>query len=508
MRSEIFSYLNSENQFYPTPTELVKQLVDNVSNEFCGTDVLNVLEPCAGDGAIVRMIKEEFKHKDLNIDCVEIEPVLYNSLKGQGFNMVGTDFLKFESRPIYDLIIMNPPFKRGAEFLLKAYKCLNGGGKVVCILNAESVLNRCTKDREMLETLIDKYGGVEFLGEAFAESEHKTGVKIAVVHLEKPIYENEFDLFGNVKDFILTDDEKVRAKLESQSETGELMSFDKVENAISIYRNCVKQMFDGIDTIKKVKDGVAYLQDEAKEFNIKTEYFIEVMLKNDEKDAKDKSVSIIRKMIWSYVIKFCDMDKYLFTKQRAGFYANLDKGSSALPFTKENVYQFFNNIFNQRDKLFSEGVADLFNEITSYYNGNDRWHEGWKTNKNWKINKKVIYPYGVKYEDWCMNSFSLGSYRFEQNWIDDLDRIVRHIKPINKIGDERDYFIKSCLDRHFDRVGRVRSGEKFNNVVETPYFRLKFYKKGTLHIEFLDRYVLDRLNQLGGQLRMELGYEE
>jgi 16S rRNA G1207 methylase RsmC len=44
-------------------------------------------------------------------------------------------------RQKYDVIVMNPPFNKGAKFLLKAYDCLNGSGQLVCLLNAETINN-------------------------------------------------------------------------------------------------------------------------------------------------------------------------------------------------------------------------------------------------------------------------------------------------------------------------------------------------------------------------------
>ena len=90
-----------------------------------------------------------------------------------------------------------------------------------------------------------------------------------------------------------------------------------------------------------------------KEFNIEPDEFIKIMLEKDQEEAKEKAIKTIRKMIWGFVLKFCQMDQYLFHKQQSDFYHKIEKGSVSLPFTKDNILQFFDNIFLQREKYFS-----------------------------------------------------------------------------------------------------------------------------------------------------------
>ena len=286
------------------------------------------------------------------------------------------------------------------------------------------------------------------------------------------------------------------------------MSFDKVDYAINVYRSSVQQIFKGIDTITSIKNSLKYLETEAKEFNIEPVEFIKIMFEKDQEDAKEKAIKTIRKMIWSFVLKFCKMDQYLFHKQQDDFYNKIEKGSVSLPFTKDNILQFFDNIYLQREKYFQAGLEDLFNEITSYHNGNTVHREGWKTNKNWKINKKIIVDWGVEFSDYSRYGYDsrYGDFRVGRNrqWIEDLDKIVRKIKPEDASG----LFVKDALRNRFQELGKVYIGEKYDNSCETPYFHLKFFKKGTLHIVFKDSEVLEQLNKLGSKLRRDLGYDD
>lgn len=489
--------INRDNQYYPTPIELIKYIL-NYDRKWVGNEI-NFLEPSAGDGAICREVKKHYENK-VTIHCIEIEKVLRDSLKGQGFKVVGDNFEEYHSIPFYDLIIMNPPFAKGAKFLLKAYGLLNGGGKIICILNAETIKNAYSSGRKQLINLIEKVNGdVRYKSNCFKDID----VEIAIVTLKKPLYETEFDMFGGIQSNVITEEEKIVEELKAEVESRGLIKFDELDRAISIYRHCVKQLFTGINVIDEIKNGLKHIDEETKEFNITTDDFMKIILENNKNDAKEKSIKVIRFMIWTYVTKYCKMDQYLFTKQKEEFRKMLDKGSSDLPFTRDNIRQFFNNIFLKRDEYFKQGVEDLFNKITSYHHGNNSHREGWKTNKNWKINKKIIVNWGISFSSYGDDRFSLSYSGLD--WMNDLDKIVRKIHGEGLV--DRGY-IKTELREKFSSLGKVRKGTSYDNTCETPFFHIKFYKKGSLHITFRDDNILNKLNMMGAQLRRDLGYDD
>jgi hypothetical protein len=61
--------IKQETQFFATSPELSDKLVEYAGIEFCH----DILEPSAGDGAIVKAINRVFKHKI--VDCVEMMPL-------------------------------------------------------------------------------------------------------------------------------------------------------------------------------------------------------------------------------------------------------------------------------------------------------------------------------------------------------------------------------------------------------------------------------------------------
>jgi Methyltransferase small domain len=79
---------------------------------------VRILEPSAGQGAIVDGIKAAMQELsrcddeaiDYTLDLVEIDPLQCRILNYKGYEVQETDFLTYQPRKSYDLIIMNPPF--------------------------------------------------------------------------------------------------------------------------------------------------------------------------------------------------------------------------------------------------------------------------------------------------------------------------------------------------------------------------------------------------------------
>jgi len=88
-----------------------------------------VLEPSAGIGNIADQIK---KFVD-NVDVCEQMYSYQELLTLKGFNVVGSDFLKYENNNYYDCIIANPPFSQEQEHIKHAYDLLKVGGKLIAI---------------------------------------------------------------------------------------------------------------------------------------------------------------------------------------------------------------------------------------------------------------------------------------------------------------------------------------------------------------------------------------
>ncbi len=141
--------------YFPTPPALVARLIE-IADLRPG---MQVLEPSAGQGAIALCIPD-----GIAIDCVELQEKHADGLRALGcFRSVVTgDFLAMTPKPIYDRVIMNPPFTKRADVkhVLHAAEFVAPGGSLIAIMAAGVKYRQdmlTTKFRELL----DEYGRVE-----------------------------------------------------------------------------------------------------------------------------------------------------------------------------------------------------------------------------------------------------------------------------------------------------------------------------------------------------------
>jgi predicted RNA methylase len=170
---ELMASLKRVPNFFPTPRKLVERMVQEVSLE----PGLHVLEPSAGKGDIAKAVLAA----GCRVDCVEFNFTLAEYLRKLGLETRCANFLEVEPQAIYDRVLMNPPFERGAdmEHILHAHKFLKPGGRLVAIA--------CSTSGEKLQTWVDERGGfVEPLpAGTFAASERPTQVNTCLIVAEK-----------------------------------------------------------------------------------------------------------------------------------------------------------------------------------------------------------------------------------------------------------------------------------------------------------------------------------
>jgi predicted RNA methylase len=193
--------LESKLQEYFTNNTLAEYILTKSSIK-SNTSKINVLEPTAGDGALVRPILK--LGKDATVDMVEID--LNNrsklkelvslspaslSLKEQG------NFLKYLPSQRYDYIFMNPPFHlRKSEnallkkdvydydFVKRAFALLKVGGQLIAITSKKWTFTDDIKEWFESSNSIQSFDSVLKEGEKFG----KVKIDITILNIIK---ENE-----------------------------------------------------------------------------------------------------------------------------------------------------------------------------------------------------------------------------------------------------------------------------------------------------------------------------
>lgn len=123
--------LKKEFQFFETPADLADELVFQAQIE----PYHQILEPSAGQGAIIKAINRVFD-KELAVDAYELMPQNQEVLKKMlHVTFLGDDFLQAREEKKYDRIIANPPFSNNQDIdhVQKMYTLLNDNGRLVAI---------------------------------------------------------------------------------------------------------------------------------------------------------------------------------------------------------------------------------------------------------------------------------------------------------------------------------------------------------------------------------------
>lgn len=124
-------------EFYATPPELADRIVElaNPSADHV------ILEPSAGDGALVMALQKQLG-RGAWIDAIELLPDNHRALrKGLGATIIGSDFFATAPRGPYNRVVMNPPVAKHADIrhVTRAFSWLAPGGLLVSVMSVEAL---------------------------------------------------------------------------------------------------------------------------------------------------------------------------------------------------------------------------------------------------------------------------------------------------------------------------------------------------------------------------------
>lgn len=167
-----------EFNFFPSPPAVVARLTELADIE----PGMVVLEPSAGRGAIAFACHE---HGAL-VDCVEFMKANVDSLMGDKRCRAVShcDFLTMEHAPVYDRVVMNPPFMKQADIkhVTHAHKFLKPDGLLVAVMSAGVEFRTDNRTKTFLALIEDRGGHIEPLPEnSFKASGTGVNTVIAVI---------------------------------------------------------------------------------------------------------------------------------------------------------------------------------------------------------------------------------------------------------------------------------------------------------------------------------------
>lgn len=136
------SQVSKDLQYYPTPKSVAERIIHDVH----WSSVSRVLEPSCGCGRILDAITQAAKRRQRElspppmprIDGIEYHAGRASDARKKGHSVVCANFLERIPTPVYDLIVMNPPFygRHYLKHIEHAMKFLAPGGELISILPA------------------------------------------------------------------------------------------------------------------------------------------------------------------------------------------------------------------------------------------------------------------------------------------------------------------------------------------------------------------------------------
>lgn len=500
-------------EFYPTPEYVIRQMVAPYKKELAK---LQILEPSAGSGAILDYLTNEKvygKCKKENVYAIELNQELVFILQGKGYKILADDFLTYQPLHSFDLIIMNPPFSNGDEHLLHAWEIMHTGD-IVCLLNAETIRNPYTQKRKLLKQIIEQHGEVEFLGNCFRTASRKTDVEVAMVRLHKAQEDKRWHIdFGN--------DAKVDVDpdfSEAVSSGTELAINDKLGSYLHAWAKAQEAAIEFIKARKKLDFYVtAFMPTEDVSKLVSEQLSTFKGSSNDMQVAYNVFLNTAKSKAWREIIRNLGMDKYMTANLRDTF-DQFCEAQGAYELNRENIWKLVQFVCLNSQNIMKKAVADVYDTFCKFHKDNTVHTEGWKTNSQFKVNKKVILPgfvsAGFNWERFGCNRHYTTEYGRYREY-EDIDKVMCYLSGINydsmdklKEGVRTGYGVEHSPEdyEHLSlqkAITFVTPGD--SSLHESEFFKFRCYKKGTLHIIFKSDDLWARFNLAVNEGKRMLG---
>lgn len=477
---------NFNEEFYPTPKSLLNKIFDGVDWKQVDT----ILEPSAGKGDIIEFIQNSEEahryHHNFEIDCIEKDPSLQAVLKQKGFRLVHDDFFTFHTWKQYDLIVMNPPFSCGDKHLLNALKLQEDGGNVICILNAETLKNPYSVTRQALALrLEDLHANVSYMQNEFVSAERKTSVEIAVVKVSIPKKERDSRIFSELR-------ESKQMSEQTVQEQTSLAENDYIKAAVKQFE---LETEAGIRLIREYQAMKPYMLRSLSGGNLAKNDSI-LYLTMDKYNpcspevTENEFLKVVRLKYWTSIFNDSRFTGHM-TSNLLSEYRTQINTLADYDFSCFNIKTIQADIAKKLVKGVEECIVKLFDELSFQYSYSDElgrnihYYNGWKTNKAWVINKKVILPWMNAWGRYN-TSYDPASYEIIEK-LADIEKALDYLS--GRSGNER------CIHETLRKAKKAEQTKK----IPLKYFTVTFYKKGTCHIEFTDLELLKKLNIFGSQ---------
>ncbi len=483
----------AKKNFYPTPPALVEKMLDGIN----WYEIGSALEPSAGKGDIAiatvqKMCRDSYIGRQnsenverlmgvVDFDCIEIDPYLRHQLVDRGFRVVYDDFLNYYTYKRYDLIVMNPPFDQGAAHLLHAMELMQYGGEIRCLLNAETIRNPYSEERKRLVNALHIGGAkIQFLSGEFEGAERKTSVEVALVSLSIPKQQKESTIFDELK---AAEIPRPTAVPEGTSET-DVARYHVVDEMAN---RCQYEISCGIKLIEEYQALSPHILSGNEDYDTP---ILQLTLRGNSTCIGGVSINeyvrATRIKYWKMLFHNPIFSGGLTSNLLHELQSDINRFAD-YDFSAYNIFALMQQMVQKIGQGVNDTILNLFDDWTAHSwneeSPNRHYYNGWKTNDCFAIGKKVIIPFFRAYDSW---SKEFRAYHVESLFAD-IEKVFDYLDG-GRTADVR-------TAAHF----KVAEATQYTRNIDTKYFTVTFYKKGTAHLVFKDDALLEKFNIFAGQ---------
>ncbi len=454
-------WLKDTYDFYPTPENVINDVLQSVN--IVGQ---TILEPSAGSGNFVKYLK---KNGAKEVIACEIDSRL-RAIVEKECRILKDDFLQVESHEIshVDLIIMNPPFSKQEDHILHAWDIAPAGCQIVSICNSSLVKNPFSKDRLKICEIMNFHGTSERLGDVFGNSERRTGVDCSVVYLFKPAGEND-----DFSEYFDLNEEYERSDIEG------VIRYDYIRDLVNRYVGAIKLYDDVLSNAVQMNSIVGPFSDG------KLTFTCTIKETPTEKETFRKE---LQKRMWDHIFKKMNMHKYVTQGVKEDINKFVEQ-QTHVPFTMKNIYKMLEVIVGTHGSRMNKVLVEAFEKICSFSYENSTAGEKWKTNSDYMINRRFIVPYITEGDFYGTKRTHVHLTYKGYDFMNDIIKALCHLTGQN-------------YDQIQPLYDRVHSDSLiWGQWYEWAFFRIRGYKKGTMHFEFIDEDIWMKFNRRVAEIK-------
>jgi hypothetical protein len=455
------------SDFYPTPEGVINTMM-------MGENIIGktILEPSAGSGNIVRWLKNSGAGE---VIACEKDKHLQKFLAGE-CQLLAEDFLSVTAEQVshIDYIVMNPPFSEGIRHIRHAFEIAPAGCTIVALCNSTNLEKTWNSEYVTFQELVKLYGNSEYIGTAFDTAERKTDVGISIVKLYK---EGEAD--EEFADYLFSNEDDTL----NSNETEGLVQYNLVRDLVNRYVSAVKLFDETMAAANKINDMARFDDgDRTRAHYLPIEFGAYSFDGKHIHVTRQQYKKQMQRYYWRIIFDKLNMEKYATNGLREQLNRFIEK-QVEVPFTMHNVYQLLNMVIQTTGQRMDKALLEAFDLICSLSAENSTAGEKWKTNANYMVNRKFIVPYMTSYDARWPRDYVTLSYSSNETKVTDVVKALCYITGTNYDS------IRPLNGLIYE--SKIPYGEWF----EWGFFRVKAFKKGTMHFEFLDEAVWAKFNQ-------------